>query len=327
MKIKRAIKSAAKREQLKEVLRIAKEAQIHGLEIQELPHQMEECSLEKRGKTVIDSLGNHSITSLAYHFPIKLSLDDFEESKELDLATKEGSYVFEITKDTIEEAALVGRALEIKTEIPVVIHLFGFAAIDDITEEEKIKKLKLGEKRLLELKEVADFYSKKFGLSLIITRENNPPDHGKVLGLLDFHPQEIVETADLGIGTNLDLAHLWLTFLYYKNGRGEFPGVDLSKKIYPEINFEEIIALLAPSLKLVHLNDAGPGFKKSFEGLEIGKGNLPHSRIIPLICDCLEKEIMGTYEIKYGHQNPKSILKSDQFYRNLFKEKFTAYFT
>lgn len=326
MKIKRAIKSAAKREQLKEVLEIAKKAQIQGLEIQELRPLMEEYSLEKRGKIIIDSLANYSITSLAYHFPIKMSSDDFEEGKELDLAAKEGSYAFELTKETIREAALVGRVLEIRTEIPIVIHLIGFTTADDITHEEKIKKLKLGEKRLLELKEVADFYSQKAGLSLIITRENNPPDHGPILGLLDFHPKEIAETADLGIGTNLDLAHLWLTFLYYKEGKGEFPGVDLSKKIYPEIDFRKIIALLTPSLKLIHLNGAGPGFKKEFEGLEIGKGNLSHSKIIPLICEHLEKETIGTYEMKYGHENPESILKSDQFYRNLFKEKFTEYF-
>lgn len=326
MRIKRALKCAAVKEQLEEVLEIAKKADIKGLEVQEILPQIEESSFEKRGETIIKAFQQHSLTSLVYHFPIKFPWGDISEGKRFDLASEQGSYVFNLTEDTIKEAALVGQALNIKTEIPIVVHLFGFAASDKITKEERNKRLELGEKRLKELKEIADFFSKKSGLRLIITRENNPPEHGKVQGLLDFHPQDIIRTADIGIKTCLDFAHLWLNMLYWKNGKGELPGVDLIKKLYQNIDFEETVDLLTSSLNLIHLNDAGPSFRQPFEGLEIGKGNFPHSFVIPLIYSKLEKDIIGTYEMKYGHKDPESILRSDQFYRNLFKEKFQEYF-
>ncbi len=328
MKIKRALKCAAIKEQLEKVLEIAKGTGIRGLEIQEILPQIEEFSFEKRGKIIIEVFQQYPLTSLAYHFPLppRSFLDDYSKCTKFDLTSKESSLIFNLTEDTIKEATLVGQALNIKTEIPIVVHLFGLTTTDKITEEERDKKLNLGEKRLKELKEIADFFSKKSGLKLVITRENNPPEHGKVQGLLDFHPQDIIRTSDLGIGITLDFAHLWLNMLYWKEGKGELPGVDLSKKLYRNIDFEETIDLLAPGLNLLHLNDAGPSFRQPFEGLEIGKGNLPHSFVIPLICSKLKKDIIGTYEMKYGHKDPESIFRSDQFYQKLFKEKFKEYF-
>lgn len=328
MKIKRALKCAAIKEQLEEILKIAKRTEIRGLEIQEILPQIEEFSFKKRGEIIIEVFQQYPLTSLVYHFPLppRPFLDDFSKCKRFDLTSEQGSYIFNLTEDTIKEATLVGQALDIKTEIPIVVHLFGFALSDKITREERNKKLNLGEKRLKELKEIADFFSKKSGLRLVITRENGPPEHGKVQGLLDFHPQDIIRTSDLGIGTTLDFAHLWLNMLYWKKGKGELPGVDLSKEVYQNIDFEETIDLLKPSLNLIHLNDAGPSFRQPFEGLEIGKGNLPHSFIVPLICSKLKKDIIGTYEMKYGHKDPESIFRSDQFYQKLFKEKFKEYF-
>lgn len=328
MKINRAVKCAAVKEQLKEVLEITKKAEIKGLEVHEILSLIEEFSFEKRGKIIIEVFKKYPLTSLAYHFPLppRSFLDDFSKCTKFDLTSKEGSFIFNLTEDTIKEAALVGEALKIKTEIPIVIHLFGFAKPEEVTIEERNKKLELGEKKLIKLKEIADYYSKKSGLKLIITKENNPPEHGRVPGLLGFYPKDIVGTANLGIKTCLDFAHIWLNILYWKNGKGELLGVDLNKKIYPDIKIEEIIDDLIPSLKLVHLNDAGPGYRQPFEGLEIGKGNFPHSLVIPLICSKLEKDIIGTYEMKYGHQDMETMLRSDQFYRNLFKEKFNEYF-
>ena len=326
MKIKRAVKCAAIKNQLREALKIAKKAGIRGLEIQEILPLMEEYSFKERGNTIAEAFKNYSLFSLSYHFPIKFLWDDVTEGKRFDLAAKEDSHIFGLTEDTIKEAALVGKVLNIKTEIPIIIHLFGFVKPDKITIEERKKRLELGEKRLRELKETADYYSQKSGLKLVITRENNPPEHGKVLGLLDFHPKDLARTSDSGIGTCLDFAHVWLNILYYQNGKGEFPGVDLSKKIYSDIKLEETINLLKPSLKLIHLNDAGPGYRKPFEGLEISKGNFSHSLVIPLICSKLEKDLIGTYEIRYGHEDPESMFRSDQFYQRLFKEKFKEYF-
>jgi hypothetical protein len=328
MKIKRAVKSAAIKEQLEKVLEIARKANIRGLEIQEILPLVEDSSFEKRGKIIIEVFKKYPLTSLSFHslLPERDFLDNISQCQKFDISSKEGSYILELTKNTIKEAAFVGKALEIKTEIPIIIHLFGFTKPAEITIEEKEKKLKLGEKRLLELKEIADYYSRESGLKLVITRENNPPEHGQVPGLLDFHPKDLVKTENKGIRTCLDFAHLWLNILYWRGGKGESSGVDLNKKIYPDINLEETINELAPSLAILHLNDAGPSYRKTNEGLEIGKGNLFHSLIIPLICSKLEKDIIGTYEMKYGHQDMETMFRSDQFYRKLFKEKFQDYF-
>ncbi len=326
MKIKRAVKCAAVKEQLKEILEIAEKTDIRGLEIQEIFPLIQDCSFKERGEIITGVFKNYPLTSLVYHQPLNPLWNDISEAEKFDLAAEKGSYILIYIEETIKEAAFVGKALDVKTEIPIVVHLFGFAKLNEITPESRIKKLKSGEKKLLELKKIADYYSKKSGLKLVIVRENNPPDHGKVLGLLDFHPKDIIRTENLGIGTNLDISHLWQTILYYKNGKGELTGVDLAKKFYPNIDLEEVINLVKPSLRLVHLNDAGPGYQKKFEGLEIGKGTLPHSKIIPLLCSNLEKDVIGTYEIKYGHKDQDSILRSDQFYRKLFKEKFNNYF-
>lgn len=329
MKIRRALKCAAVKEQLEEVLEIAKRAEIKGLEIQEIFPLIEEVSFEKRGKIVIESLKQYPIHSLCYHFPLppRPFLDDFSKCINFDLTSEKGKYIFDLTEDTIKEASLVGKALNIKTEIPIIVHLFGFAKNDnEISEKEKNKKLEFGKNKLKELKEIADYYSQKSGVKLILTRENNPPEHGKVPSLLDFHPKDVAGSESSGIATCLDFAHIWLNILYWKNGKGEFPGVDFGKKIYPNITLEETINLLEPSLKLLHLNDAGPGYRQSFEGLEINKGNFPHSLAIPLICSKLKKDIIGTYEMKYGHLDMESMFRSDLFYRNLFKEKFQEYF-
>lgn len=326
MKIKRAVKCTAIKKQLEEVIKIAEKADIHGLEVQEIVPLTEECPFQERGKIVIESCKKYQITSLVYHFPIRINWKDISYAKRFDLSSAEGKYIFNLTEDTIKEATLVGKALNIETEIPIVVHLFGFVTPEEIKISQRNKKFKLGEKRLIELKEIADYHSKKSGLKLVITRENNPPDCGRVSALLDLHPKDVIRTVNSGIGTNLDLAHLWLNIIYWKNGKGKFPWAELNKKLYPNINLKETIDELKSSLKLVHLSDSGPSYRQSFEGLEIGKGNFPHQLVIPLICSKLEKDIIGTYEIKYGHKDPESMLRSDKFYRKLFKKNFKEYF-
>lgn len=325
MKIKRAVKCAAEKKQLSNILEIAEKTGIHGLEIQEVIPLIKKYAVEKRAEVIINSLKKYPFTSLSYHFPLPENWNDISKNKSFDLAAKEGSYIFTLTEDTIKEAVLVGKAFKIKTEIPIVVHLFGLVSKDEITLEKRNEKLKLGEKKLLELKEIADYYSKKTGLKLTITRENHLP-HQNIFSIIDFHPKDIMRTANSGIGTCLDISHLWLTILYYQKGKGNCLGVDFNKTLYPETSLEEAVALLKPSLKLLHMSDAGPGYQDAFEGLEIGKGNLPHSLVIPLICKSLKEDIIGTYEIKEGHKKPETIFRSDQFYRKLFKEKFKEYF-
>lgn len=327
-KIKRALKCAAVKEQLKEVLEIAEKTEIKGLEVQEILPLINEKSFEERGRIIIDVFKKYSLNSLAYHFPLppKNIANDLQKARLFDIASNEGEYIFDLTEETIKEAAFVGKELKISSEIPVVVHLFGFVSGKDADQKTKERRLKIGEERLKKLKEKADYCSRKFKVKLTVARENNPPEHEGLPGLLDFHPKEIVRTADLGIANCLDLAHIWLSVLYWKYGKGELPGADLSKILLPDISLEETAGLIAPSLALLHLNDAGPGFMKVFEGLEAGKGDFPHSFFIPLIYSKLKKDIIGTYEMKYGHLDAKSMLRSDQFYRNLFKEKFSEYF-
>ncbi len=326
MKIKRAVKSAAVDLEIRSAIRVAEKIKARGLEIQEIFPLVENLSFEKRGKIIINAVGDYPPTSLVFHFPLKYGLEDTSFAKTFDLSAPEGEYIFKLTEDTIKEAAFTGNALNIQNEIPIVVHLLGFAEPEMITIKEREEKLKLGEKRLKVLKEVADFHGQKAGVRLIIARENNPPECDKIISMLDSNPQDTLRTVNDGVGINLDFAHLWLNILYQQNGKGEFPGVDFNHKINPVIDLKKTVRLLAPHLKLLHLNDAGPAYMQEFEGLEIGKGNTPHDILIPLICENLTQDIIGTYEIKYGHKDPDSMLRSDLFYKNLFKENFEKYF-
>jgi len=330
MKIRRAVKCVQIEDELEKALKIAKKMNAQGLEVQELGRLMNNQSLEKRVNLIERYCKEYRITSIAYHFPLRLEWNNLEESKKSDFCSEDKIDILNFTKETIEEAALVGNKLGIETEIPVDVHLFGFS--DKINDEERQKNLERGEKKLIKLKEIADDFSHDFGLVkagtplLRIVRENEPPEHGLVDGTVDFHPLDIARTAKYGIETNLDFAHIWQCLLYWKNGKGEFPGVDLSKKLYQACSsWESIIKILKPSLGLVHMNDA-LNYRKSTEGVEIGNGTLPHKEVIPLICRSLEKDIIGTYEIKYGHIDPESMLRSDQKYREWFGKKFNEYF-
>jgi hypothetical protein len=316
--------------QLKEALNIARRANIHGIEIQEIATLMEQLDFEERGDILIETYKDYPIKNLVYHYPFNPlgpNCLDIREAKKFDLASNEGEYVFGLTVDTIEEAGYVGSGLDIK-DVPIVVHLFGYAEPDKITIEERNKKFEIGKKRLKDLKEIADHYSKKYGCKLTILRENEPPDHGSTHGLLDYDPRDVITTVDMGIGTVLDFAHIWQYLNYRKNGKGEFPGVDLSKEIYPDLSLKEAVEILAPSLKVVHLNDA-TGYRICSEGIEIGKGDVPHLELIPMIVEKLNelnRDITGTYEMKLGHKDPESMLRSDSEYRRLFENKFHEYF-
>lgn len=343
MKIKRAVKCAGIEDQIKGAVEIAKRANIFGLEIQALSQLIQNNPFEQRAKIITESLKNYPFSSLSYHYPIpssediqRLTIEDL--TRKYDLTSENADLALRLTEETIKEAAFVGKELGIKTEIPIIVHLIGFVKKEQATMEEREKRLKLGTKRLIELKKMTDSYSEEYGLNLKIVRENNCPGDKEPLPLvlLDHHPEDIAKSSNLGIGTTLDFAHIWLVSLYYKNGRSEFPGVDLSKKLYPEeIDLNDIIDLLIPSLKVLHLNDAGDtnnvksGYTKEFEGLEIGKGTFPHSEVIPLICESISQDIIGTYEIRDGHLGPEGrekIFKSDLYYRKIFKSKFNEYF-
>ena len=325
MKIVRAVKCAAEREQLERAKTVAKKADIRALEIQEILPLIQKYSFRERGNFIIKIFKDFPSNRLSYHFPIEPGWSRLSKALKFDLTTANPK-LLTLVEETIKEAGYVGKVFRIKPEIPIILHLFGFVKPREVNKKERRKRLKVGEKRLLELKKMADYYSRQYGVSLIVVRENNPPDQGGVCGTLDYHPKELTSLEKKEIGACLDFSHLWQTYLYYQKGRREFPGVDLNKKIFSEIKLEKVIDCLKKELKILHLNDAGPEYKNEFEGLEIGKGNFPHSFFIPLIHGKLNHDIIGTYEIRYGHMSPEVILRSDKFYQKLFKEKFKQYF-
>lgn len=336
MKIKRAVKCAGIQEQLQNALCIAKQAGISGLEVQALLPLMESIpNAIKRGDIVLEECKNFQIKSLVYHYPFKYSMKNLEEAKKYDLASEEEGLIFTLTEDTIKEAAYVGSELGL-SEVLICMHLFGFVDKKNITKENRNKALQKSKWRLNDLKGCADSYSDLFGCNIILTRENNPPvislvSSEEINGVLDHDPRDTVLTVDNslendnGIYAAFDFAHFWQYMEYRKNGKGEYPAVDFFKEIYPNSDLEQIIKLITPHLKLIHMNDA-IGYKVENEGLEIGKGTVPHSELIQLISKYLTQDIVGTYEIMTGHIEPECMLRSDSFYRTLFGEKFHEYF-
>lgn len=326
MKIKRAIKTAAVAKQIREAVGIAHEADIHGVEIQEIFPIISEISFEKRAKIILEGLGDYRMNNLVYHHPLRAAYDSVEQAgSELDLSFGQGDHYFHLAEETIKEAGYVGRKLKLPGAL-INFHLIGFAKPEEITEREMKKKLEVGEKRLVEIKKMADHYSEKYACKLTLTRENNPPDHDIALGVLDFDPRDTIRTLKQGVYANLDFAHFWECVRYKENGKGEFPGVDLNISLHPNLGISETIRMIAPGLRLIHINDAGPGYDKNFEGLEIGKGTMPHKEFIESIMASAKNDIVGTYEIKNGHIDPETMLRSDKRYREIFGSKFFEYF-
>jgi sugar phosphate isomerase/epimerase len=286
---------------------------------------MGENDFEKRGRIVLDAVGNYPIKHLVYHYPLKFPFKDFDDMLNIDLAGKRSQYILGLTEDTIKEAGYVCAHLKLR-KVFVVVHNIGFVPKNEINIELRNKKMALGEKNLRELAKIAKSYSDKFGCEISLVRENNPPDQGYADGLLDFDPRDLGGTIKNGININIDLAHLWMYTLYRRNGKGELPGAGLSGKVYPEFDPVEEVRRLAPLIRMLHLNDAGPGYTSDYEGIEIGMGDLPHKKIIEAILENAGSDIVGTYEIKNGHIDPETMYRSDFKYREIFGEKFYEYF-
>ena len=125
MNINLAVKSSQNEKQLKKVLNIAEKFEVKGLEIQEIIPTMENIKIEKRAKIVVDAVRGYSIEFLAYHFPIKSRWDSIEEAKKYDLAWGSDE-IIKLSKETIEEAVIVARELDIDNDVPVNFHLFRF---------------------------------------------------------------------------------------------------------------------------------------------------------------------------------------------------------
>jgi hypothetical protein len=271
-------------------------------------------------------LKNSNITHLAYHYPIKSRWDSIEEAKYCDLAWG-SEKIMEMSKETIREAAIVALELGLNNFVPVNFHLFRFIEKENICKKEKEFGLKVGESMLIQLKKYADNICKEYGLLkggkplIQITRENNPPDHGSVDALLDYHPLEIVRTKSYGIKNCLDFSHFQQYLNYLKFGKGELLGVDLDREYYPSnINWKLAIDILKANLVLIHINDAS-GYRKESEGLEVGTGEINYDKLFSLLQSVKYDKIIHTIEIKDGHiywrRIENSILKIRRFLEGL----------
>ena len=168
------------------------------------------------------------------------------------------------------------------------------------------------------MKTYADELCRSYGLDkngeamIKITRENNPPDHGFVDGLIDYHPIEVARTKEKGIWNCLDFAHIWQYMNYLKYGKGELPGVDIDRALYPtDLGWKKIINILKDNILLIHVNDAS-GYKKETEGLEVCEGEIDYIHVFSVIKNYLKdiNNIMFTIEIKDGHLHPEKIERS-----------------
>lgn len=331
-KIIRAVKAAQVENQLKAVLAVARQIGARGLEIQQVPALMAAGPLKERVALVARFCRQFQIDRLAYHFPLPFDNPGYVGLRQFDFGAERSVSALgrRLTEETIDEAALTAVELGLQAPVLVVAHLFGLIRQVKAASLALYKTMRArGELVLGELAAYAVQAARRQGLppgQIRIVRENNPPTHEGTLGLLDFHPQELVRTVGQGNGVNLDLAHFEMCRRYWQSGRGEAPGVDLVKAYADAlIDWPQAIQLLAQALELLHLNDAD-SYQKEREGLEIGRGAVPHREIIPLICAQLGRDIMGTYEIRGGHQDPQTMARSDAQYRRWFGDKFDEYF-
>lgn len=330
-RIIRAIKAAQTEEQLEAALSVARDIGARGLEVQAVPAVMAAADLKARSALVARFCQKFGIDRLVYHMPFPFDQPGYESLRQFDFCADEAMSAlgWRLTKETIDEAAFTAAELGFKTPVLINVHLLGIIKPIEATLEKYKEMILRGEQALINLSQYAAQTARRHKLApgqIMIVRENNPPSHEGALGLLDFHPAELIRTAQKGIGVNLDFAHFKMCRRYWQSGRGEWPGADLVKDYAgTKITWAEAIKLVAPYLELLHLNDVD-SYQKEREGLEVGQGAVPHQEIIPLICAQIPHDIVGTYEMRGGHKDPKAMARSDAQYRKWFEENFDNYF-
>lgn len=343
MKIIRAFKCAGIQRQLEKALLVAKKTNMHGLEIQALPSLIEKNNFKERGGIVFDACKKYGkIFHLAYHFPvIEPTNVSVEEIEKYDFASEHGEHVVNLTKNTMQEASYVAEKLNIRGEIPLIVHVFGIMNWFDITNPREIKNaikkrnefFERSVKRLKELKNFGEKLSEEKNYLLKLTLETgaagNRPDASYSL-CCDVRDIEEIRK-QTGVDICIDLAHLKLTtdYLsrprkYWKNIEKELPGVELTRGVYPKrLTLEQAFKLLLPSTNSFHLNDVKNGYNVSSEGCEIGEGDFPFAKIFPLIIKEVKKEdVMGTYEITGAYLEAEKMYRSDKKLKDILGERF-----
>lgn len=162
---------------------------------------------------------------------------------------------------------------------------------------------------------------KKISKSLICI-ENNPSDFQsfKMDGTLGMHPKEIEMIVEkTGIKACLDFAHFQI---FYESMLNMEKNAIREKNRYGEISWDGAIEIYSKIIGGAHINDA-KGTTVEYEGIEVGKGNVPFEKIIPKIA---KKEIFGTFEIINLHLEPEVMINSVLKIKEIFKDDFYKYF-
>lgn len=325
-----AIKCSQRPEALDLFLQIAKNLDLTALEIQEVLSIMQQTSMEDRAATVVSKIRG-KITRLAYHQPLWGLTNTWEQAKSIlkyEVGSFENSLAVELAKETIREAVEVGLQLRLKHPILINFHIVGYVNASELSVERKAKQLRHGEETLLKLKTFADELCFEKGFEdgtpqIRLVRENNYPYlTDEVYSILDSNPLEFTRLKCLGV--NLDFAHFQMTMNYLKNHPSSVRS-RIEAQLYPQPSWETAVKTIRDQLELVHLNDA-KGDTPEYEGIQIGLGEIPFRTIIPMLCENLRRDIMGTVEIKDLHLHPEAFVNSVLELKKIFGEKFGDYF-
>jgi len=272
------------------------------------------------------------IDRLTFHQPLGGPTDSWEQTVKVlkfDLASEANDFALGLARETIMEAIELGLRLGLEKTVYINFHVMGFVRERDISLENKMRHLLRGEKALLQLKTFTEVYCFDSGFTkngqpqAILVHENSFIFHSnEVFALLSAHPKEITRLPWIGI--NIDFAHLQLA-INYLNANPSSESAKIENKLYPPLDWKTAIETVKDKLELLHLNDA-KGWTLEGEGLEIGLGEIPYETIIPLICHSINKEVMGTIEIKTQHLHPEQFTNSVRYLRSLFKENYSEYF-
>lgn len=150
------------------------------------------------------------------------------------------------------------------------------------------------------------------GLPLTLVNENNPPiGDGDRMSIVDVFAEDLATRAtELHTRTCMDLSHVFMTRFHYglpQSERPSFPYLEHESREEPNpsrrLDFDEYLERLRPLY--FHVSDTkGPGARREFEGLPIGKGDTPWTDVLPAMARYASRNdnrLFMVIEIKGGH--------------------------
>jgi len=330
-RIQLATKCNQRPEVLEKYLGLAASLGVSAVEIQEVYSIMCEVPLQKRVEKAA-AVMKGKVEGLVFHQPLWGAINSWEQTVKVlkfDLASEERDFALGLARETIMEAVDLGLQLGLEHPVLVNFHIMGFVQTKNICLKRKIDHLRRGEHSLLQLKRFTEDYCHGVGFTkngkpqAVIVHENSYIFHpGDACALLSIHPLEI--TRLVGVGVNIDFAHLQLA-MNYLNANPDCASALLEKQLYPPLTWEGTVETVKEQLELLHLNDA-KGWTPEDEGIEIGLGEIPYKKLIPLICEKIKHDIIGTIEIKTQHIHPEEFINSVLQLKKQFGSKFDEYF-